>query len=147
MQSREREPVFALPEEAFVVDAVDVLDCWLNRTLPVAPDWLKRAARGLELVERQALGSTNVPIGWAYDSARLRLRLAALAEDNLAPNGALHDALADLDRRLRAAAKSDVCDDVRVQIGKIRVALRPYLTAKLDRRDRAAYMGSRRVVR
>jgi hypothetical protein len=146
MKPRGTSLVQPLPEEAFVVEAVELLACWLRSEIKDPPLWLRLSFRALQPIERQALSST-CPIGWAYESAKARLELAALDADHTTPNGAMRERLARLDERLRSAAKAELDENVRVQIGAIRVALRPHLQQKLDRRDRAAYMGARRVVR
>lgn len=141
-----RQPIYALPEEAFVVDAVDELDCWFNRSLTVAPEWLRAAFKTLEPIEKQTFSSAHAAVGWAHESARLRLRLAAFEQDGTSPNGAFCEALAQLDQKLRNVAKIEASESVSVQIGRIRQALRVHLARKIDRRERAAYMGARRVV-
>lgn len=146
METNTRTPIFALPDEAFVVDAVDELECWLNRSLTVAPSWLRAAFKTLEPVERQTFSASHLPVGWAHESAKLRLRLAALTVDNRVPNGAFYEELACLDHKLRNAAKAESNENIRVQIGRIRQSLRVHLAHKVERRERAAYVGNRRVV-
>jgi hypothetical protein len=146
MNTNVRQPIFVLPDEAFVVDAVDELECWFDRSLTVAPEWLREAFKSLEPIERHTFSSSQAAVGWAHESARLRLRLAALTRDEHVPNGAFCEALAELDGKLRNVARAEASESVRVQIGRIRQALRVHLARKLERRDRAAYMGARRVV-
>lgn len=146
METNPRTPIFALPDEAFTVDAIDELECWLNRSLTIAPSWLRAAFKTLEPVERQSFSPAHLPVGWAHDSAKLRLRLAAMTIDNQVPNGAFYEQLAHLDHKLRNAAKNEGDENIRVQIGRIRQALRVHLAHKVDRRDRAAYVGSSRRV-
>jgi hypothetical protein len=73
------------------------------------------------------------------------LRLAALEQDGVTINASMQEELAQLDRRLRLLAKAEGQEDVLAQLGQIRLALRPHLVMKLERRDRVAFAGSRAV--
>ena len=138
--------ILPLPDHAFDVESVDVLEKWLSGELLLPPHWIRVAIAALQPSERRAIFSQPHPIGWARESATQRLRLAAQKRDGTPLTSVFQRELASLDARLRGVAKTEVEDDIRREIGAIRIALRPHLVIDVRRRDRVAYVGTRRVV-
>lgn len=131
-----------LPDDAFLVDSLEVLDAWIHARMSEMPDWIRAAVKSLQPIERAALRNRSAQPEWAYDSAHQRLRLAAIARDGRTPSSLFLDELSLFDNTLRIAAKASTDEDRRMQIGAIRLELRRVLSRRVEARRRVAYAGA-----
>jgi len=136
--------IVQLPEDAILTDSLEVLDCWINGRMRGAPDWIRAAAKTLTAIELAALCRRGKQPAWAFESARYRLRIAALANDGVEASSLFHIELEQFDRSLRTIAQKESDENVRLQIGAIRMELRRQLAKRVNVRQRAAY-GTARV--
>jgi hypothetical protein len=134
--------VLQLPDDALMLDSLDVLALWLRREMTGTPEWIKDAVKALEPIERRALLRPTEAPQWACESARWRLRIAAAKNDGEVLTGTHRDELALFDATMRAVAQKCEEDVVRIQIGKIRKAIFQHLSERVNRRERVEYRAS-----